>query len=54
MRITATVSMIYDSDVMDMDDLTKEEFLERVLHYTIEDFNGGVQFDEHSIEITQS
>ena len=54
MKITATVTMIYDSEIMDLDEITPEEFKQRVLYYALDDFNGGVQFSESSIDMEEA
>lgn len=54
MKIKATVTMIYESDVMDLDELTPEQFRDRVMFYALDDFNGGVQFDQTSIDLEES
>ena len=51
MKIQATVTLHYDSEVMDADHLTEQEFFQLVSRCTLDDFNGGVEFDSVSIDM---
>ena len=49
MKITATVTLTYDSEVSDFEG-SPEEFRSQVETWARDDFNGGVTFEESSIE----
>lgn len=51
MQIKATVTLQYDSEIMDAEHLTEQEFFQLVSRCTLDDFNGGVEFDPAEIDM---
>ena len=51
MKIKATVTLNYDSEIMDVDHLTDDQFFQLVSGYALEDFNGGIEFDSINIDM---
>ena len=45
--------MSYDTEIMDSEDLTPQEFEILVLNCALDDFNGGVQFEKESIDMEE-